>query len=98
MAANVTTVFSTVEAPSTSMGLPVPVDVTDNAVMSSSRVSSPTSISNLLEMALGPQNDQQNSGDVNKGTAEMASFAGRYRFKPARYCYLIIFSRRFIVR
>lgn len=90
MDANVTPVFSTVEAPSTSVGLPVPIDVTDNAVMSSSRVSSPTSISNLLEMALGSQSDQQNSVDVIKGATEIASFAGRYSFKSAGDSHFII--------
>lgn len=78
------------EGPSTSMGLPVPIDVTDNAVMSSSRVSSPTSISNLLEMALGPQTDQSTITDVNKETAEVPSFAGKCYFESSKTCVFLL--------
>lgn len=45
------------------------VDMSDNAVMSSSRVGSPTSISNLLEMALGAQSS--NSNILGRDTGEM---------------------------
>lgn len=74
---------------STSSGLTAPLDVTDNAVMSSSRVCSPTSISNLIEMALGPQNEQQSDG--NKDGAETPSFAGRSLFEIMFYCCLIFY-------
>lgn len=71
-------IFNAVAEPSTSMGIVVPIDVTDNAVMPNSRVSSPTSISNLLEMALGSQSDPQTITDINKVTAEIPSFAGEH--------------------
>lgn len=72
---NSTPVYNSVLEPN--VGITVPIDVTDNAVMSSSRVGSPTSISNLLEMALGPQ--QINDG--NKETGEIPSFAGKFNWQ-----------------
>lgn len=78
--------------PSTSLGLPAPLDVTDNAVMSTSRVGSPTSISNLLEMALGPQPDQQTI-IPNKDSTEIPSFAGESPERSSLKVYYLFILR-----
>lgn len=68
--------FTPLPSSSTEMVL-TPVDISDNAIMSSSRVSSPTSISNLLDMALGTDSDNiilDNPVQENKDS--IPSFAG----------------------
>lgn len=52
-------------------GVPNNIDITDNAVMPASRVGSPTSISNLLDMALASQTDNGLNKDM-----DIQSFAG----------------------
>lgn len=68
--------FASIVECSSSMPMKPPVDVTDNAVMSSSRVSSPTNISNLLDIALGEQNQTQQIVN-NKHDSGIPSFVGK---------------------
>lgn len=79
-----------------------PVDISDNAIMSSSRVSSPTSISNLLDMALGTDSDNiilDNGVQENKDG--IPSFAG-WKFENFLITYYYYLSSgmfsRFAVR
>lgn len=75
------------------------IDITDNAI-TPSRVGSPTSISNLLELALNPQNDNllDNRNLEHKDDTGIPSFVGKLHglFKLKMF-FNHVFDFRFII-